>query len=1179
MSLLRSSVSGLQQLLSSASSSLSTNTARGQRQLESVTEEAHTHDLLYPEGEILYKGQHHAYPLRHGDPVLIAAAANSSDDRGGLDIQSPRDVRIIIAQDANAHCSQPRVLYDSSPPLPLQQARNDSPEAFQYGRPRGESMSGGGPRRNNSMQKSHTAPHTRQSSLSQTAQSLFLSASPLSPVNELGGLFGNTKGRNFTERPVTSDGDNLQYRIAKEAREETEIILECMFGAAGFPSVASTKLHVRPPKSESASIQRPTSAREPTSPGPSPRRRTPLTRSTTAADLQTLSTTREDVHQQASRPNSSSILVTRLFSVEPIDPDFSPQLRSKEFGSPAGSQQNDPDDVEIASKQPISAKMEKKKQIKTPTYAIAILLQMPAQRQRPSTPRFPGYSAVNPQSWYQDSNPLGADSNGDIDYVIKHWNMLNRTLSCLEVIARCKISDSLSMIDVPQMDFASRVPPTGSTATGPTEKPKKPKQTQITLHLPAGALQQCLPIKDFADQTGRRIALALKIRRAVSGQARWGLWREEARWVGKWAGGRDQNFFLFNLLTAFLGSHTEWLDLLRPSRYRRRHGRHSPSSRKETTTIPHRTVIVSLDKMAARRLIFLLSAFLPGTPLDLSHEGPQQAIGSWPRGGYSDSPPLSMLIGREHLSERKPYQLALREDRPAKPPRSHSRAVSFPDSEFASDSTVIPGEATVISDGRAIRQHTRRTSDTRSVRSVRGAALPISFNGAGTRKSSTTTTATMVPELAYFRGTAPEPRPGSSGSLVPLSLKRTLSRSDSNDQNASIDSQSLSRTGSWLSGFWSNRRGSSTEDSDLLASSEEGLGISGVPKDSRSQRSGTTLSQMVKEVDSNGKGQCLSTGALILGPTRQFQRHDSASTNGSPPKNVSEQPLPEVFPLKLSIDEDDGIIDVDLPPTSYPSSFESAMSSPIALHSAASSFNKSSSLYSRASSRPSRHANSETSVDVAGWLRTYHQDFALQAVRPYDSLKEDIKQSMRTEPTPAFATNTNTETDGWTDVCTTLVANTSKFTVTRLTLRRRNATFPHHQAHALLGDMPVNLAEQEQFVEEQLMDIDPTLSDAVEKVLAQSGQSSRVASRTPSRAPSPTRSIKNVRGDITPRNDNPGLEIPHSECQRMVLGALQQVVKSVSEELANGNENRRGNLPADNALREGVRRCLCEVYK
>jgi hypothetical protein len=160
---LQSSVSGLQRLFSTASSSLSPHSPRGQRQLESVTEEAHTYELLYPELETLRQGQHHAYSLRQGDPTSIAAAANSSDDRGGLDIQSPRDIRIIIAQDANALSSQPRVMYDSHPPPPQPQPRNNSsPEVTERSRPRAGSLTGG-PRRDNSLQTSRTAPHIPRS--------------------------------------------------------------------------------------------------------------------------------------------------------------------------------------------------------------------------------------------------------------------------------------------------------------------------------------------------------------------------------------------------------------------------------------------------------------------------------------------------------------------------------------------------------------------------------------------------------------------------------------------------------------------------------------------------------------------------------------------------------------------------------------------------------------------------------------------------------------------------------------------------------------------------------------------------------------------------------------------------------------------------------------------------------
>lgn len=1181
---LQSSVSGLQRLFSTASSSLSPHTPRAQRQLESVTEEAHTYDLLYPEGETLKRGQHHAYPLKHGDPASIAAAANSSDDRGGLDIQSPRDVRIIIAQNANIHSSQPRIMYDSHPVISLPQARNgSSPETNENSRPRGGSLTGG-TRRNSTNHRSHTAPHSRQSSISQTASSIFNApSSPLSPVSELGGLFGGAKTRHNL-RPATSDGETIQSKLAREEREEAENLLECMFGAAGFPSVSSTKLHVRPPKQTDADNNfRPSSAREPASPGAFPKRRTPLTRSTTAEDLHCLSTSLSDeAHQPPPHSNTSSVLITRLFSVDPTGSHSTSNI-PEGFHS-LGSDSHTHEDG------PSKGKAEPSK---SPTYAVAVLLQMPVHRPRISTPslgRFSGYSAISPRSWSSEGpqrhSLLGTETSPNIDYVIGHWTMLIRALSCLEVAARYEIGNLLVETETPVLARPiNGIPP--ASEKEPNFKAGKLKQpTRRTLQLCAGALQHCHSIRRLSERTANRIALALRIRKVVAGQGRWGIWREEARWVGKWAGGKEQNFFLFNLLTAFLGSHTEWLDSLGPSRYKRRHAKQSHNSYSEINSIQHRTVVVSQDKMAARRLIFLLSAFLPSAYVGFQADGnSNQLEASWSNMAYSQSPPSTFPTNRQR-SLRRTMNRKTGASRASPHITSHARSVSFSDAElFANDDSPTEDQST--------QPRARRASDARS---IRNAALPISFNGSDTRKSSTTTTATVVPDTAigvpHFSGysatrplgTAAGPRPGSSGSLVSLSLRRTLSRSESSEKVATgSDSQSMSRWGSMISGFWSDRRTSSTEGSDPVASSEEGLGISGIFNDTRGSRVATTLTEMVKEVDMQqnaltaGQGNSNTTSSSLT--TTQLP-HEPDEV--SPTKCTDERKFRESFPLKLSIDEDDGVVDVDLPQTnSYSSSFESMASSPIAIRSAASSFNGRSSFHGRTSAHASQYSNPDISVDVTGWLRSYHPDFALQAVRPYDSLKEDIKHSMRTEPFPTAATvakdNGDGHSDGWIDVCTTLLADTTTFTVTRLCLRRRNPASNHHQVDALLDLDPTDYAEQEEIIEEPLMDMDPTLIDAVEKVLGHSGHSSRAPSCAPSRAPSPTR-----QNGPTHNEGSPDIEVPRSECKRMVLGALEQVARSVSAELSKGKNVDvqrlgRDNFPTDSTLREGVRRWLSQV--
>ena len=1197
---LQSSVSGLRQLFSTAPSS--PHTLRNQRQLESVTEEAHTYDLLYPEGDTLRQGQQYAYPLRLGDPSSAAAAASSSDDRGGLDIQSPRDVRIIIAQDASALSSQPRVLYDSHPPPPISQTRNATfPEAAKHGHRKGSSFTGG--RSNDHGKESHTAPHTRQSSFSQTAHSIFTSpTSPLSPVSEFGGLFSNSGRRNSTLRPATSDGETAQSKIARELREETDALLECMFGATGFPSISSTKLHVGPPKAldgeNDKSIN--SAARDSSFPNSFPKRRTPLTRSTTAADLKSLSTAVEsrEADLQPPRPTSSSILITRLFSIDPKESAHFTQGRD-EPAKPARGQPRPEGD------HPSTPNRTKAKQLKTPTYAVAVLIQMPIHRQRPPTPsmqHFPpqrsnpmGFAAVNTQSWPREGAPFGglaSDSNRDIEYVIAHWTILLRALSSLEIVARCRISDALVKQELPYLDIVfaehSKAHDAGSGTKPNTLKPP----TQRTLQLPAGALQQCLTVQKFIESTGKRIALALRTRRVIAGQPRWGIWREEARLVGAHVGGRDQNFFLFNLLTAFLGSHTEWLESLGPSRYRRRHAKHSNDVNGEVIAIQHRTVVVSQDKMTARRLIFLLSAFLPGVYKKLTVDGHDQSDASWSHVGFSQSPPSGILMQRRQ-SLRRTMNRRNGESRAAINATPHARSISFSGSDGA------PGDD-AMAEGLSIQHRSRRTSDARSIRS---AALPISSNASVTRKSSTTTTATVIPEpmidptvipATHFAihptdsrvGPGTEPKSESSGTIASLSLRRTLSRSESNEHgNASSDSLSGSRWGSMISGFWSGRRASSTEDSDLLASSEEGLGISGVPNELRGRGSMSKLAQMVEEVDMNGKAQrplqCNTATPPSPVSAKRLHFTSQAIDKASPTKTTPETLGFDRLPLKLSIDQDDGVVDVDLPANfPYSSSFASIMSSPIAPPTAASSFNDRQSLHGRTSILDSPHKGSEPAVDVVGWLRRYHQDFALQAVRPYNNLKEDIKHSMRTEPTPAIITPAANEVadtaNEWMEICTTLIADTTNYTVTRLCLRRKNATSSHHQANALLESNATGNASAEEIIEEPIMDMDPTLIDAVERVLAQSGQSSRAVSRPAS----PSRPI--------PSEDHPGLEVPRSECKKMVLGALEQVAKSVSAELCSrsraeknvgGSLRGRENLPTDSTLREGVRKWLNEVKR
>jgi hypothetical protein len=336
--------------------------------------------------------------------------------------------------------------------------------------------------------------------------------------------------------------------------------------------------------------------------------------------------------------------------------------------------------------------------------------------------------------------------------------------------------------------------------------------------------------------------------------------------------------------------------------------------------------------------------------------------------------------------------------------------------------------------------------------------------------------------------------------------------------------------------------------------------------------------------------------------------------------------------LKLSVRGDDGIVDVELPLPGFlslSSSGDSTIASPKKTRTSVTSVDA---LASTHSSNSGFHCgglkdNDGPSVNVAGWLKNFHDDFLLQGVRPYAGVEADIKRAMQAEPTPSSAFSFEPEGQGkWVDVATTLIADTRNFTVKRLRLRRKvvgsgscrspstpgaasqpgtpRHLFGHPTSASQLTSFFSNasassrtsansVAEafdapeyEERFVEEPVMDLDGTLVDALERVLAQSGQSSLVHSRAQSPSRGRRGEDKNA-SDTVARDEVPSIEVPRAECRKMVLGALEEVVRSVTAEHCRDDvdgevgladrERRRSLAGADNTLREGIRKWLLEV--
>lgn len=1154
--------------------------------LESVTEESHTFDLLWPELDALLQSQDQVYPLHHGNPSSLASAAASFDDRGALDIQTPRDIRIIVAQ--KAHLSHPnRVLYDTHPPPYPPIVRLGSFTDAKAG------ITGQGRWPTALTSKTYTSPeavsgtkHIRFWSLSLANKTPPIAQSsppsPLVPAIEHRGVLGNPRARRTNNRPVTSDGETAQSRLAREGKEEVDILLDCMFGTPGMLVESGTKLHVRP-SGTTGVMNTPQNNGYPVSPEQAPfhgngRRSTPLTRSTTADSFHQMSTSApaEHVGGHSSRSQSASIVITRLFTIDSPEP-LAPHVNS-DHGQESDSQpEMRRQDSDTARRSASGPKLPGTRRSRSPGYAISLVLRLPSASQQgwSSAPRLT--SPVSPESMepamdsarheFKPSDVLNDGADRDIEQIIIQWASLTRILDSLESIIREKISGLLATTfsnashPSSQVSAKSTNRSVGAQQVSPVKMRTQPFQG--SLQLSANALQQREDIQREVARHGQRVTLVLRTRRVVTGQGRWGLWREEARLVGRWAGDREQNFFFYNLLTAFLGFHLEWLDSLEGSRVRR-FLRKLEKQKVAGCTMQQQTVIVSSNKMAARRLIFLLAIFLPPTASQVQDA---MTLSKFNKSGsvFSSSPSSGIPILRE-ISLRRTINQRQRGNRSSQGSTAlHKRSLSYAGSE----SIIDRHENQAFQTNNA--QNARRASTARSIMTP---TLPTATSGESTRKSSTTTTATIIPEtaipVAHFSafsrdplmGTTPAPRPGSSGSLASLSLQHTLHRSDSNEQsNTSSGSQSHGRWGSMVSGFWSNRRESSTERSDSVSTSAEGLGISGLSKMPGHRNSAGALERMVEEAGMVNQNSIQDS--LDGEPTPEL----GASTTEA--REIPERPKDDIFPMKLSVDND-GIIDVELPGLeSHASSFGSSVEITSHGHTAPSSFNETYSISTRSPTKQRTERLSESPTDTVGWLGEYSPDFVLQAVKPYQGIKTDIERAMRARPMPTEVTG------DWKDLRSCLVADTTTFTITRVCCQQRTIANPDTADPSI----------EERVIEEPMMDHDPVLIDAVERLLAQSGHSSGVQSRAPSRAPSPSRPHALSSGTASHE-----VEVPRHGVKRSLFGALEEVVRSVLAEgdgetgkkgarHLNGEPVRAGggDFLQDSTLKEGVRRRVKEM--
>lgn len=1092
-------------------------------------DEEYTRGLLYPD---------HAAPEGASTrvPHVGAGRVGDFDDWSGLELDCGKDFRVMIAQDALGDSDEPCILFDTHP---IQQSESPTDLAQRAG-------------------SRHTPAHRRGGSTISTLKS---PTSPLSSKPQQR-TFSNGATLSFPVRNRSStfaglsDEHDPRHLRNLDSKDEARNILNCAFGSSAGAS-SGTKMHVLSIGGSSKELPL-----SPSLPGLGAstsagyfRKREPVASARTSA----LFGVRPAIHERSHSSSGTkakftdALLITKLFSVnlpEPTDLQTPDSPKTSQHGGAQATQSE-----HNLHSPPTKGKKPRAK--KTPVFAIILVVHLPTKSSALSRPSSLGSTQTPPASpsapSFQDSFNINPSSpkfrsfgtpidRGDtrVTALVDHWDVINRALTRLEDVIAPKILGHLKQVDHFSAALAS--------------KPAKPKEksmqrtNQISIFLNPLALGGDLKLKDAAMQAVQRIRSALRIPRVTVGQGRWGLWNDELIRISRGYGGREQNFFILNLLTSFLGAHTaEWMTLLAPSSCRRRRSIHRRPN--DPDVITTRTVVVSNDRSIARRLIFFLSSFLDAE-FDsenggLLHRGRGSSISL--RNAILHSP--SMMVARP--TQRR-YSAEV-----------HQRnGLDHPRGDLAT-----------------VRGLRRKSSDIRSIKSI-----PIPANDLNLRKNSAATTSTTTPNPTtpvpqFSSGSGPEAGYFPDESNASASLNKIW-------RNAHQDGESSTASTKWgslLSGFWS-------KDSPLSASESTG------PSASSSMRAkkGTPLNAMSRQVENDDSSAPLEHTTI-------------------PSQSVENLPS-DARPVKLEVNAFEGVIDVDIGiPSFLSSSNDSAIASPT-LHNMR-HVSSAASLDSLAPAKPQLTSKSASMLQsrVAGFLPSFHPDYSLQAVRVSKSdlpdLIEDIKAAMLSEPF-----SQESATSGWIDVCTTLIANVHSASVKRLRLKRRVSRPSEHgnvsnQAVTQSGEQsaaprPIKRSaamcnefiKEEAFSYESVMDVDPLLRDAFERILARE-------SNHGSRSVSPAPPFSHSRQTSTGTNEGQGrghtqsgfnVSRPPDENSRalnenVVASALEDVVKSVNHDLterrrgvnpeANANEQSpaQATKAKDNALREGVRSWLLNV--
>jgi hypothetical protein len=1072
------------------------------RTLDPVTDNSHTLGLLFP--DVFLPTDHDGSPqslpaaellthplaphLRGAVASALASASDHVPDSADFDLEHPRDIRVLIAQATTSGASDPLVLFDSKPP-PVQTPVESPRLTHSRGSSRNENIGpitpitatpnagfGTASAARTAAARGSVVPPIQEDHRHRRTSSSLSNTAATAATSGLG-AFQRARGRRGSISSVHSISEG---HGRTEGDEVERIALGCMFeNMQSSYKGTSNKVHIIPLVSKpydnsmcstsltnefgSLSMGRPPVMRRPSS----------LSTSHKPGDQPDPELLREDATQI--QPGRRIVLVTRTFSITWVDDEVV-------------------DDQRLALKDPKDTperptRLPRRRANRSPMFAITVVLHLPISPSDSSPPvsrtgtfgrktlrkdstslshtsmassmesdkRGPSYTMDTLFGLDGLAASFSSDVDEKVDLIGQHWDVISRTLTTLQSLVQNKILALLKPLSLQQR---------------PTRLSKK-------------ALALDPDVKKAVDDGCIRIIRGMKIPHAHTGHGQWGAWREEARWLKSWVGKKD-DAFLPIVMAAFLGTHTDWLHTLAPKWYRRRHKeqhRHSVND----SSVPCRTIILADNRMAARRMIFLLTAFLPSDTSARGDASPLRPSTAASFRAYSQSPPK--VYRKESLRRVLNRRGKAGMSRTGLPMSRTSSIVAPPESLDGTETGTVRGEEAVFD--------SPKLGD--SPKPDDGRPKLTEVDPAG--QKSSTPTSTVTPATVEIRPffTRRTSMGGATHSRTSSAASATLIQPLTRTASTGAEPPRPTRWGS-LRNLWplGSRRESTSELSDAMQTTDEGLGIAGV----RNLTSPTKLQKMVDELHGIATEVVHSQSTTDSDPTAfpSPELHSGEASGTSPEQEAPQsharkysQPID--VPIKLSFNKDDGVIDVEVPFPDFGSPMMiPAAATPLAPFSPSTGTTAAPLIFSGSgshsgspslagSSAPSHHSTSlaaaaaaatmsprdasDRAPSVAGYIDAVHPDFALQAMRRYDGVLEDVRAAMSAEPNPpvtatamaawraadaaaaaaaaASAGGTGAQaapapaapTERWLDVCTALVVDADRRTVHRLRLRRR----------------------------------------------------------------------------------------------------------------------------------------------